>query len=207
MTASSVPLTIAVLAGGISHEREVSLRSGRRVVDELRAAGHTVVLRDPGADTLNWLTETAPDVVWPALHGASGEDGALQALLDARGLAYVGSDARSASLAWSKPIAKTLLAREGVATPEWMSLSRETFKELGTGGVLAELAGALGTPLVVKPSHGGSAQGVSIVADAETGPWFPCGLGAGTTCDSGEADFGGGVGDPVSERVQSAHGL
>lgn len=156
-------LTIAVLAGGISHERDVSLRSGRRVADELSAAGHTAILRDPGAGILDWIVETAPDVVWPALHGASGEDGALQALLRGRGIPYVGSHAEAAVLAWSKPVAKSLVARAGLATPEWLALPRETFTELGAGAVLGEVARAIGTPAVVKPSQGGSAQGVTIV--------------------------------------------
>ncbi|RUQ98089.1 D-alanine--D-alanine ligase family protein [Labedella endophytica] len=163
-------LTIAVLAGGISHERDVSLRSGRRVADELTEAGHTAVLRDPGAGILDWIVETAPDVVWPALHGASGEDGALQALLRGRGIAYVGSHPEAAILAWSKPTAKALVAREGIATPEWLALPRETFTELGAGAVLGEVARTIGMPAVVKPSQGGSAQGVSIIDDASQLP-------------------------------------
>jgi D-alanine-D-alanine ligase len=163
-------LTIAVLAGGISHERDVSLRSGRRVADELTEAGHRAILRDPGAGILDWIGETAPDVVWPALHGASGEDGALQALLRGRGIAYVGSHPEAAGLAWSKPTAKALVARAGIATPEWLALPRETFTELGAGAVLGEVARAIGTPAVVKPSQGGSAQGVTIVDDASQLP-------------------------------------
>lgn len=159
-------LTIAVLAGGISHERDVSLRSGRRVADELTEAGHRAILRDPGAGILDWIAETAPDVVWPALHGASGEDGALQALLRGRGIPYVGSHPEAAGLAWSKPTAKALVARAGIATPEWLALPRETFTELGAGAVLGEVARAIGTPAVVKPSQGGSAQGVTIVDDS-----------------------------------------
>ncbi len=160
------PLTIVVLAGGISHERDVSLRSGRRVADELSEAGHRAVLRDPGAGILDWIAETAPDVVWPALHGASGEDGALQALLRGRGIPYVGSHPEAAGLAWSKPTAKALVSRAGIATPEWLALPRETFTELGAGAVLGEVARAIGTPAVVKPSQGGSAQGVTIVDEA-----------------------------------------
>ncbi len=77
------PLNVLVLAGGISHEREVSLRSGRRVADGLIAHGHTVTVREPDAALLDALRETRPDVVWPVLHGASGENGALRALLEA----------------------------------------------------------------------------------------------------------------------------
>jgi D-alanine-D-alanine ligase len=163
-------LTIAVLAGGISHERDVSLRSGRRVADELTEAGHTAVLRDPGAGILDWIVDTAPDVVWPALHGASGEDGALQALLRGRGIAYVGSHPEAAGLAWSKPTAKALVARAGISTPEWLALPRETFTELGASAVLGEVARTIGVPAVVKPSQGGSAQGVTIIDDASQLP-------------------------------------
>src|SRR5689334_19198143 len=67
-------LDIVVLAGGISHERDISLRSGRRVADGLNSLGHHVTVREPDASLLGFLTEQRPDVVWPALHGASGED-------------------------------------------------------------------------------------------------------------------------------------
>ncbi|MET0480044.1 MAG: D-alanine--D-alanine ligase [Mycetocola sp.] len=159
-------LNIVVLAGGISHERDVSLRSGRRVAEELQAAGHTVTLRDPDASLLSALTENTPDVVWPALHGASGEDGALQALLRARGIRYVGSHAEGAGLAWFKPTAKVLVSRAGIATPEWLTLPNQTFRELGANGVLAEILHGIGAAAVVKPAQGGSAQGVTIVTDA-----------------------------------------
>ena len=102
-------LDIVVLAGGISHERDISLRSGRRVVDGLNAVGHRVALRDPDASLLGFLNETRPDVVWPALHGASGEDGALRGLLELTGVPFVGSRADASRLAWSKPTAKTLV--------------------------------------------------------------------------------------------------
>ena len=159
-------LNIVVLAGGISHERDVSLRSGRRVAEELQAAGHSVTVRDPDASLLSTLAENTPDVVWPALHGASGEDGALQALLRARGIRYVGSHPEGAALAWFKPTAKVLVSRAGIATPDWLTLPNGTFRELGATGVLAEIAHSIGDAAVVKPAQGGSAQGVTIVTDA-----------------------------------------
>ncbi|GGE96479.1 D-alanine--D-alanine ligase family protein [Mycetocola zhadangensis] len=158
-------LDIVVLSGGISHERDVSLRSGRRVAEELQAAGHTVTMRDPDAQLLPTLTEKAPDVIWPALHGASGEDGALQALLRARGIRYVGSHSDGAGLAWFKPTAKALVSRAGIATPEWLALPNGTFRELGANGVLDEVVHGIGAAAVVKPAQGGSAQGVTIVTD------------------------------------------
>jgi len=156
-------LDIVVLAGGISHERDVSLRSGRRVADELTNLGHTVVVIDPQAGLLTDLATRRPDVIWPVLHGATGEDGALLSLLETTGIPHVGPRGTAAGLAWSKPTAKELVRRAGYATPSWIALSRETFRDLGAASVLEHLVGALGTPLVVKPAQGGSAQGVTIV--------------------------------------------
>ncbi|NQX13999.1 D-alanine--D-alanine ligase [Microbacteriaceae bacterium VKM Ac-2855] len=156
-------LNIVVLSGGISHERDVSLRSGRRVADRLAALGHRVTMHEPDASLLAFLAETGPDVVWPALHGASGEDGALLGLLEAAGFAYVGSGTDAARLAWFKPTAKTLVQRAGFRTPRSITLPRETFRELGAASVLERVVAHLPGPVVVKPAQGGSAQGVSIV--------------------------------------------
>jgi D-alanine-D-alanine ligase len=170
MTPTQAPLTVVVLAGGISHERDVSLRSGRRVADGLRRRGATVVLRDPDASLLPYLDESRPDVVWPALHGASGEDGALFALLEHAGIPYVGSPSEAARLAWNKPTAKSLVARQGVRTPESITLPKDTFRELGASSVLTSVLRSLPLPLVVKPAQGGSAQGVSLVDEAAALP-------------------------------------
>lgn len=159
--------TVVVLAGGISHERDVSLRSGRRVADGLLDRGHTVILREPDATLLSYLESNRPDVVWPALHGASGEDGALRALLDALEITYVGSQPGSSRLAWHKPTAKVIVSRAGFSTPESITLPRDTFRELGSAQVLDRVASQFGTDLVVKPAQGGSAQGVSMVADTD----------------------------------------
>jgi D-alanine-D-alanine ligase len=164
------PKTVVVLAGGISHERDVSLRSGRRVADSLAQHGISVELRDPDATLLAYLTETRPDVVWPALHGASGEDGALRGLLDVIGIPYVGSTSDSARLAWDKPTAKVLVSRAGVPTPRSITLSRDSFRELGAQSVLDSLESEMPVPLVVKPAQGGSAQGVTLVDDRDDLP-------------------------------------
>jgi len=156
---------VLVLAGGISHERDVSLRSGRRVADSLSEHGIEVELRDPDASLLPYLRESRPDVVWPALHGASGEDGALRGLLDFIGVPYVGSRADAARLAWDKPTAKTIVSRAGVSTPASITLPRDAFRELGANGILEEIADEFSGPLVVKPARGGSAQGVTMVDD------------------------------------------
>jgi D-alanine-D-alanine ligase len=161
--------TIVVLAGGLSHERDVSLRSGRRVVDSLSHHG-SVVMRDPDATLLQYLTESAPDVVWPALHGASGEDGALRGLLEFIGVPFVGSSADASRLAWDKPTAKVIVSRAGVPTPRSITLPRDTFRELGAAAVLKTIADELSVPLVVKPAQGGSAQGVSLIDRVEELP-------------------------------------
>ncbi|MBI5162158.1 MAG: D-alanine--D-alanine ligase [Micrococcales bacterium] len=158
---------VVVLAGGISHERDVSLRSGRRVADTLREHGIRVELMDPDAGLLAALRDDPPDVVWPALHGASGEDGALRGLLGFLGLPFVGSGAEASRLAWDKPTAKTLVSAAGVQTPPSITLPREAFRELGAEAVFEVLAAEFPPPVVVKPARGGSAQGVSIVADPE----------------------------------------
>jgi len=154
---------VLVLAGGISHERDISLRSGRKVVDGLASHGIHAELRDPDATLLDYLEEHRPDVVWPVLHGASGEDGALRALLDMLGIPYVGSRAESTRIAWNKPVAKTMVEAKGVRTPASITLSRDAFRELGAESVLRTVIDSLDIPLIVKPAHGGSAQGVSWV--------------------------------------------
>ncbi len=167
---TSASPSVLVLAGGISHEREVSLRSGRRVADALLERGWRVSVREPDARLLGSLQSEDWDVVWPALHGASGEDGALLALLEASGTSFVGSDYRAARLAWDKPVAKTLVANAGGVTPRGFALSRDTFRELGAPAVLETVRAAFLFPLVVKPSRGGSAQGVTIVREADALP-------------------------------------
>jgi D-alanine-D-alanine ligase len=156
---------VLVLSGGISHERDVSLRSGRRVADSLSEQGIDVELRDPDGTLLAYLRETRPDVVWPALHGASGEDGALRGLLEFLDIPFVGSTSDAARLAWDKPTAKVLVGRAGVATPRSITLPREAFRELGATSVLDSISEELPIPVVVKPARGGSAQGVTLVED------------------------------------------
>jgi len=157
------PLNIVILAGGISHERDVSLRSGRRVEDALTDEGHTVTVLDPGSSLLSILTEKGPDLIWPTLHGATGEDGALLSLLETTGIPFLGTRGPAAALAWNKATAKELALRAGYATPPAIALSTETFRDLGATSVLEHLISAIGLPLVVKPAQGGSSQGVTIV--------------------------------------------
>lgn len=157
---------IVILAGGLSHERDVSLRSGRRVAEALRSTGVEVTVHDVDSDLVPALVDTQPDLVWPLLHGASGEDGSVRDVLALLGLATVGTGPRESRVAWSKPIAKTVVARAGISTPDFVTLPQSLFRELGASRVLDAVTARLGLPLVVKPSRGGSALGVSLVTDA-----------------------------------------
>jgi D-alanine-D-alanine ligase len=161
---------VLVLAGGLSHERDVSLRSGRRVVAALRDCGLEAEQRDIDATLLAHLQDDPPACVLPVLHGESGEDGAVRAVLDLVAVPYVGSVPEACRVAFDKPVAKTVVARVGIHTPRSVTLPAETFRELGAGAVMAGLVSSLGLPLVVKPAKGGSALGCSIVREAEELP-------------------------------------
>lgn len=160
-------MRVLILAGGISHERDVSLKSGRRVADALQEAGVEVEIKEPDNELIGHLIATRPDVVWSTLHGAVGEDGSLQDLMHLAQIKFVGASSAAARLAWNKPVAKTIAEREGLKTPQSISLPRSTFKELNAESVLAMVGTELGFPLVVKPAKSGSAQGVTKVESAK----------------------------------------
>ncbi|MFC7529002.1 D-alanine--D-alanine ligase [Actinoplanes sp. GCM10030250] len=157
---------ILVLAGGLSYERDVSLRSGRRVLDALRSAGLTAELHDADVSLLPALQADPPDAVVIALHGATGEDGSLRGVLDLCEIPYVGADARTARMAWDKPSAKSMLREAGIPTPDWVALPHDRFSELGAVAVLDRIVDRLGLPLMVKPAQGGSGLGAAVVRDA-----------------------------------------
>jgi D-alanine-D-alanine ligase len=161
---------VVVLCGGISHERDVSLRSGRRVADALTRLGFTVRMLDSDPRLLPALLEQRPGMIWPVLHGASGEDGSLRSLLDAAELPYVGSRGDAARLAWDKPTAKRILATAGGSTPRSVTLTREVFREIGAHAAIDAILAAFPEPAVVKPARGGSAKGVTIVDEADRLP-------------------------------------
>ncbi|TDD67789.1 D-alanine--D-alanine ligase, partial [Actinomadura darangshiensis] len=157
---------VVVLAGGLSYEREVSLRSGRRVADALRARDIPVELRDADATLLDALTDDPPDVVFPVLHGAAGEDGSIREVLELLAVPYVGARPDACRVAWDKPTAKSVLRRAGLQTPESVALPKEVFHDLGARSVLDKIVHSLGLPLFVKPTRGGSALGASVVREA-----------------------------------------
>ena len=163
---------IVILAGGLSPERDVSIRSGRRIANALRAVDSSfdVIERDVDASLLTTLRNDAPDCVIPMLHGAAGEDGAVRDVLDGLRIPYVGSGPDACRLAFDKPVAKALMRDAGIATPRSVALPHSTFRELGASAVLDALISAVGLPAVVKPARGGSALGTSIVNDAHELP-------------------------------------
>ena len=159
-----------MLAGGLSAEREVSLRSGRRLAAELRDVGTVVYEWDADATLLDRLRAERPEAVVVALHGGEGENGSVQAVLEMLGVPFVGTDSRACRLAWDKPTTKAELARAGLTTPDWVVLPHATFRELGARAVLDAMVARLGLPLMVKPDQGGSALGTQVVRTAEDLP-------------------------------------
>ncbi|MGH3438133.1 MAG: D-alanine--D-alanine ligase family protein [Sciscionella sp.] len=157
---------VAVLSGGLSHEREVSLRSGRRVSAALRSAGLSVGEWDADGALLARLREQGPDAMVIALHGGEGENGSIQAVLEMLEVPFVGADSHACRRAWDKPTAKSDLVRAGLATPDWVVLPHSTFRELGAQAVLDAIVERLGLPLMLKPDQGGSALGAQVVREA-----------------------------------------
>jgi D-alanine-D-alanine ligase len=151
---------VAVVMGGPSAEREVSIESGQAVMRALASLGHDAQSLDFDGRFVDALREIRPDVVFNALHGTGGEDGTIQGVLEWLGIPYTGSDLTSCALAMDKHITKKLLAAEGLPTPAW-----DTFDL--AGGTLPLLPGSLNLPLVVKPRSSGSSAGVSIVRTHE----------------------------------------
>ncbi|HEU4599591.1 MAG TPA: D-alanine--D-alanine ligase [Solirubrobacterales bacterium] len=160
-------MRVAVLKGGRSLERGVSLRSGARVEDALERLGHEALPIDAGGDLVKRLSEQRPDVVFVAMHGPGGEDGTVQELLEILGLPFTGPGVAACARCIDKVLAKHELRAAGVPTPDWFAFNETAFRELGAADALGELEQRLGFPLVVKPSRGGSALGIKFA-----GSWF-----------------------------------
>ncbi len=162
---------IAVLMGGRSLEREVSLVSGKRVAEALSERGYRVLALDVTPDLVETLRAERPDACYIALHGKYGEDGTIQELLEFLGIPYTGPGVTASALAWDKSVAKRLFAAAGIPTPPWITLTADAFKEMGAATALDLVPEAVGEfPLVVKPSKQGSALGLARVASAEELP-------------------------------------
>ncbi len=159
-------MRVAVLSGGRGLERQVSLRSGARVEDALAALGHEVMAVDVGADLVARLKADRPEVAFIALHGAGGEDGTVQELLEILRIPYTGPGERACVRAFDKVGAKHDLRTAGVPTPDWAAFNSIAFRELGAAEALEEIEANLGFPLVIKPASGGSSLGVRFAATA-----------------------------------------
>lgn len=157
-------MKVAVLKGGRSLERGVSLRSGARVEDAVERLGHGLLTIDGGADMVSRLRAERPDVAFVAMHGQGGEDGTAQELLEILGIPFTGPGIAACARCMDKALAKHALREAGVPTPDWFAFTERAFRELGAADALGELEERLGFPLVVKPSRGGSSLGIKFAA-------------------------------------------
>ena len=163
-------MKVAVLKGGRSLERGVSLRSGARVEDALARLGHEVLPLDVGADLVERLSTESPDIAFVAMHGPGGEDGTAQELLEILGVPFTGPGVAACARCMDKVLAKHALRAAGVPTPDWFAFNETAFRELGAADALGQVESRLGFPMVVKPSRGGSALGVKFAASREEVP-------------------------------------
>lgn len=161
---------VAVLKGGRSLERQVSLRSGARVEDALERLGHDVVALDVNQDLISRLREASPDVAFIAMHGRDGEDGTVQELLEILDIPYTGSGVLACVRATDKVLAKHLMIEAGIPTPEFFAFSETAFRELGAADALPAIEERLDFPIVVKPSSQGSALGIKFARSAADVP-------------------------------------
>lgn len=163
-------MRVAVLKGGRSLERNVSLRSGARVEDALERLGHEVHGIDVGHDLVTRLRALAPDAAFVALHGRDGEDGTVQELLEILGVPYTGSGIGACMRCADKVQAKHAFRAAGIPTPDFFAFSEAAFKELGAAEALPAIGERLGFPIVVKPADQGSALGIRFAGDAAALP-------------------------------------
>ena len=171
---------VAVLKGGRSLERQVSLKSGARVEDALERLGHEVVAIDVGEDLVARLENERPGLAFVALHGRDGEDGTVQELLDAMGIPYTGSGVSACIRAADKVLAKHAMRDAGIPTPDFFAFNETAFKELGAARALPAIEQRLRFPIVVKPAGQGSALGIKF---ARTTADFPSALVAAFSYD------------------------
>ncbi|MDQ3740187.1 MAG: D-alanine--D-alanine ligase [Actinomycetota bacterium] len=172
---------VAVLKGGRSLERNVSLTSGARVEDALERLGHEVVGIDVGHDLVTRLREVAPDVAFVALHGRDGEDGTVQELLEVLGIPHTGSGVSACIRCADKVLAKHAFRDAGLPTPDFFAWNEAAFKELGAADALPAIEERLDFPIVVKPARQGSALGIKF---AQTAGDVPAALVAAFSYDA-----------------------
>jgi D-alanine-D-alanine ligase len=163
-------MRVALLMGGSSLERGVSLRSAARVEDALTALGHEVVPLDVGPELVSQLRGGHPDVAFIALHGPGGEDGTVQELLEILGIPYTGPGVAACALCMDKVAAKHEIRSAGLPTPDWFAFNATAFRELGAADTLEEIEDRLGFPLVLKPASQGSSLGVEFASSRDEVP-------------------------------------
>ena len=140
-------MRIAVIAGGRTPERDVSLRSGQRVSHALGEGGHDAWVVDPGEVSLvEALQERAPEICYLTLHGKEGEDGTVQRLLDLLEIPYTGTAPFDCEVAFDKVLAKDALVRAGVTTPDWVVVEGWALRDLGAGAALSQVTDRVGLP-------------------------------------------------------------
>jgi len=161
---------VAVLKGGRSLERQVSLRSGARVQDALERLGHEVLPIDVGPDLVTRLTSARPDVAFVALHGRDGEDGTVQELLEVVGIPYTGSGVSACIRAADKVLAKHAMRDHGIPTPDFYAFNETALGALGAAQALPAIEDRLQFPIVVKPARQGSALGIKFARTAQDVP-------------------------------------
>jgi D-alanine-D-alanine ligase len=153
---------IAVLKGGRSLERQVSLNSGARVEESLRRLGHEVIEVDVGHDLVDRLSADRPDLAFVVLHGRDGEDGTVQELLEVLDIPYTGSRVSACIRASDKVLAKHAMRDAGMPTPDFFAFSETAFRSLGAAQALPAISSRLRFPIVVKPASQGSALGIKF---------------------------------------------
>jgi D-alanine-D-alanine ligase len=161
---------VAVLKGGRSLERQVSLRSGARVEDALERLGHHVISIDAGPDLVERLRASDPDAAFVAMHGRDGEDGTVQELLELVGVPYTGSGVSACIRSNDKVLAKHAMRDAGIPTPDFYSFTQTAFRELGAAAALPAIEERLDFPIVVKPAGQGSALGIRFAGSADDVP-------------------------------------
>jgi D-alanine-D-alanine ligase len=164
------PGPVAVLKGGRSLERTVSLRSGSRAESALKRLGRGVVGIDAGSELVAELLECQPHAAFLALHGSDGEDGTVQGLLEAIGIPYTGSGPAACMRCTDKALAKYLMREAGIPTPQFAAFKESAIKDLGIAAALGGMERSIGFPLVAKPASQGSALGVKFARSAEELP-------------------------------------
>jgi D-alanine-D-alanine ligase len=164
------PRRVAVLKGGPSLERQVSMRSAARVEDALERLGVDYISIDVGRTLIDDLRSASADVAFVALHGRGGEDGTVQELLEIVGLPYTGSGVLACMRCMDKVLTKHMLRDAGLPTPDFFAFSEIAFKELGAGEALPAIEERLGFPVVVKPAAQGSALGIKFARDPSDVP-------------------------------------